>query len=92
AAMRLILADSSVRAILVNIFGGIARGDEVARGLVEARRQQERSVPMVVRIVGTNAELAAEILSGIEGIETAISLDDAVEKAVAASRAQLAGT
>jgi len=92
AAMRLILADRSVRAILVNIFGGIARGDEVARGLVEARRQQERSVPMVVRIVGTNAELAAEILSGIEGIETATSLDDAVEKAVAASRAQLAGT
>ena len=92
AAMRLILADRSVRAILVNIFGGIARGDEVARGLVEARRQQERSVPMVVRIVGTNADLAAEILSGIEGIETATSLDDAVEKAVAASRAQLAGT
>jgi succinyl-CoA synthetase beta subunit len=47
---------------------------------------------MVVRIVGTNAELAAEILSGIEGIETATSLDDAVERAVAASRAQLAGT
>jgi succinyl-CoA synthetase beta subunit len=92
AAMRLILADNSVRAILVNIFGGIARGDEVARGLVEARRQQERRVPMVVRIVGTNAELAAEILSGIEGIETATSLDDAVERAVAASRAQLAGT
>ena len=56
AAMRLILSDPTVRAILVNIFGGIARGDEVARGLVEARSQQERDVPMVVRIVGTNAE------------------------------------
>ena len=52
AAMRLILADPKVDAILVNIFGGITRGDEVARGLIEARAQQERDVPMVVRIVG----------------------------------------
>ena len=59
AAMRLILADPNVRAILVNIFGGIARGDEIAHGLVEARRAQERHVPMVVRIVGTNADEAA---------------------------------
>ncbi len=64
AAMRLILSDGNVRAILVNIFGGIARGDEVARGLVEARAQQARDVPMVVRIVGTNAEEAADILRG----------------------------
>ena len=61
-AMRLILSDPSVKAILVNIFGGIARGDEVARGLVEARARQDRHVPMVVRIVGTNADLAADIL------------------------------
>ncbi|HEY8990263.1 MAG TPA: ADP-forming succinate--CoA ligase subunit beta, partial [Candidatus Limnocylindrales bacterium] len=46
AAMRLILADPKVNAILVNIFGGITRGDEVARGLIEARAQQERDVPM----------------------------------------------
>ena len=58
AAMRLILDDPNVKAILVNIFGGITRGDEVARGLIEARAQQERDVPMVVRIVGTNAEEA----------------------------------
>ena len=62
AAMRLILADPKVQAILVNIFGGITRGDEVARGLVEARAQQSREVPMVVRIVGTNAEEAQRIL------------------------------
>ena len=82
-AMRLILSDSNVKAILVNIFGGIARGDEVARGLVEARGKQARSVPMVVRIVGTNADIAAEILaeSGAD-IVTAESLDEAVEKAV----------
>ena len=52
AAMRLILADPKVEAILVNIFGGITRGDEVARGLIDARSRQEREVPMVVRIVG----------------------------------------
>ena len=57
-AMRLILSDPKVDAILVNIFGGITRGDEVARGLIEARAQQSRDVPMVVRIVGTNAEEA----------------------------------
>jgi succinyl-CoA synthetase beta subunit len=92
AAMRLILADDHVRAILVNIFGGIARGDEVAHGLVEARRLQERHVPMVVRIVGTNAEEAARILdeAGDPDIQTAQTLDEAVAKAVAAA-AQHAG-
>jgi len=84
AAMRLILADRGVRAILVNIFGGITRGDEVARGLVEARRVQERDVPMVVRIVGTNATEAAELLRA-SGFETATTLDDAAAKAVAAA-------
>jgi succinyl-CoA synthetase beta subunit len=83
-AMSLILADSKVEAILVNIFGGIARGDEVARGLVEARRAQSRSVPMVVRIVGTNADEAARILQA-ESVETAHSLDEAVTLAVAAA-------
>jgi succinyl-CoA synthetase beta subunit len=86
-AMRLILADPSVKAILVNIFGGIARGDEVARGLVEARAQQTRVVPLVVRIVGTNAELAARILHEAGGdIVTAETLDEAVEQAVALAR------
>jgi len=89
AAMSLILADAHVRAILVNIFGGIARGDEVAHGLVEARGQQERHVPMVVRIVGTNAEEAARILaeSGDPDIQTAATLDDAVARVVAIASA-----
>jgi succinyl-CoA synthetase beta subunit len=83
AALRLIVSDPSVRAVLVNIFGGIARGDEVAHGLIEAYSQQERHVPMVVRIVGTNADLAAAILRESGGdIETAASLDEAVEKTV----------
>jgi succinyl-CoA synthetase beta subunit len=86
AAMRLILADPKVRAILVNIFGGITRGDEVARGLIEARAVQERDVPMVVRIVGTNADEAGRLLTEAH-FETAASLDEAARKAVAAARA-----
>ena len=84
-AMRLILSDPKVDSILVNIFGGITRGDEVAHGLIEARASQERSVPMVVRIVGTNAEEAARLLREAH-FETAESLDEAATKAVAASR------
>ncbi|HLE89367.1 MAG TPA: ADP-forming succinate--CoA ligase subunit beta [Candidatus Limnocylindria bacterium] len=84
AAFRIILDDANVRAILVNIFGGITRGDEVARGIVEARAGLSRQVPMVVRIVGTNAEEAAEILRAANLI-TADSLDDAAAKAVAAA-------
>ena len=89
AAMRLILADPKVNAILVNIFGGITRGDEVARGLIAAREQQERDVPMVVRIVGTNAEEAAVLLREAR-FETAATLDEAAERAVAASRSAVA--
>jgi succinyl-CoA synthetase beta subunit len=87
AAMSLILSDTAVKAILVNIFGGIARGDEVAHGLVEARLQQARHVPMVVRIVGTNADEAARILAdaGDPDVKTAESLDQAVDMAVAAA-------
>ena len=85
AAMRLILADPNVKAILVNIFGGITRGDEVARGLIEARAQQVRDVPMVVRIVGTNAAEAAELLEAAKFV-TAASLDEAAAKAVAAAK------
>jgi succinyl-CoA synthetase beta subunit len=85
AAMQLILADPKVDAILVNIFGGITRGDEVAKGLIEARAQQSREVPMVVRIVGTNAAEAAVLLQEARFV-TASSLDEAAAKAVAASK------
>jgi succinyl-CoA synthetase beta subunit len=85
AAMRIILDDPKVTAILVNIFGGITRGDEVARGLIEARAVQERDVPMIVRIVGTNADEAAVLLEAAH-FTTATSLDEAAAKAVAASR------
>jgi succinyl-CoA synthetase beta subunit len=86
AAFRIILDDPSVQAILINIFGGITRGDEVARGIVEARQALTREVPMVVRIVGTNSAEATPILSEAKLI-TAESLDDAAAKAVAAAKA-----
>ncbi len=89
AAMRIILSDPKVDAILVNIFGGITRGDEVARGLIDARAQQARDVPMVVRIVGTNAEEAGALLREAH-FETAASLDEAAAKTVAASAGALA--
>ena len=89
AAMKLILDEPKVEAILVNIFGGITRGDEVAMGLIEARKLQSRDVPMVVRIVGTNAAEAAQLLEAAH-FDTAASLDDAAEKAVAAARANRA--
>jgi succinyl-CoA synthetase beta subunit len=85
AAMELILGDPKVRVILVNIFGGITRGDEVAHGLVEAHARQSREVPMVVRIVGTNAAEASEILRAA-AFETAASLEEAADRAVAAAR------
>jgi succinyl-CoA synthetase beta subunit len=86
AAFRIILADPNVSAVLINIFGGITRGDEVANGIVEARETLERPVPMVVRIVGTNADEAALILEQAD-LQTAYSLDEAAELAVAAARA-----
>ena len=89
AAMRLILADPKVEAILVNIFGGITRGDEVAKGLIDARSRQTRDVPMVVRIVGTNAEEAARLLREAN-FTTAASLDEAAAKAVAAAKGEAA--
>jgi len=85
AALRLILADRGVEAVLVNIFGGITRGDEVARGLIAARGAQVRDVPMVVRIVGTNSDEAHRLLRDARFI-TAASLDEAAERAVAAAR------
>jgi succinyl-CoA synthetase beta subunit len=84
-ALEVINNDPRVKSIFINIFGGITRGDEVARGLIEARAQLERVVPMVVRIVGTNATEAAELLEAASFV-TASSLDEAAAKAVAAAK------
>ena len=81
AGFRIILADPSVKAVLINIFGGIVRCDRVATGVVEAARQVHVSIPVVVRLAGTNAELAGEILrtSGLNFL-VASSLKEAAEK------------
>ncbi|MGH2544286.1 MAG: succinate--CoA ligase subunit beta, partial [Ardenticatenaceae bacterium] len=80
-----ISSDPNVKVILINIFGGITRGDEVARGILEAIEQVETDLPMVVRIVGTNAEEARALLSEAQ-LETADTLAEAAQKAVALSQ------
>lgn len=82
AALRIILADANVKAVLYNIFGGITRCDEVARGILAALADVKTQVPMVVRLVGTNAEEGRQILAQAHMI-TAETLADAAKKAVA---------
>lgn len=84
-ALRLILSDKSVKAVLFNIFGGITRGDEVAKGILEALDQVKTNVPMVVRLVGTNAEEGMALLADAN-MMTAATLSEAAKKAVAAAK------
>jgi succinyl-CoA synthetase beta subunit len=86
-AFKLILRDPKVKAILVNIFGGIVRCDLIAEGVVAAAQELEVGVPLVVRLQGTNAESGRRILaaSGLD-ITPAETLREAGEKAVAAAR------
>jgi succinyl-CoA synthetase beta subunit len=84
AALKIILTDPNVKSILFNIFGGITRCDEVARGIVAALQEFDTRVPMVVRLVGTNAEEGRQILSDARMI-TAETLADAAQKAIAAA-------
>jgi succinyl-CoA synthetase beta subunit len=87
-AFNLILSNKNVRAILVNIFGGIVRCDMIAEGIIHAVKDVGVSVPVVVRIEGTNAELGRKILadSGL-AITAAKDLTDAAKKVVAAAKA-----
>ncbi len=85
AAMRIILTDPNVKAVLFNIFGGITRCDEVARGILVAMDEVKPKVPMVVRLVGTNAEEGRALLENANMI-TAETLADAAKKAVAAAK------
>lgn len=82
AALRIILSDKNVKAVLFNIFGGITRGDEVAKGILAALDEIKPEVPMVVRLVGTNAEEGLELLADAEML-TAETLHGAAKKAVA---------
>ncbi len=85
AALRIILDDSNVRAVLFNVFGGITRGDEVARGILSALSEISTDVPMVARLVGTNADEGRRILAQADMI-TADTLADAAKKAVAIAK------
>jgi succinyl-CoA synthetase beta subunit len=81
-AIRIITKDPDVRAVLFNIFGGITRCDDVARGLVEAIGQTRVEVPIVIRLVGTNEREGREILRGVSGLTAAETMDEAVQRAI----------
>ena len=81
SALRIITADPNVRAILFNIFGGITRTDDVANGIVTATKQNPLQVPIVIRLTGTNEEIAVKILEE-NGFAAMTDMDEAVKKAV----------
>jgi succinyl-CoA synthetase beta subunit len=82
AALRIITGDPNVKAILFNIFGGITRTDDVANGIVTAIKQNPLKVPLVIRLTGTNEEIAVKILKE-NGLSAMTDMDEAVKKAVA---------
>ena len=86
-AFKLVISDENVNAILVNIFGGIVRCDLIADGIIQAMREVTLTIPVVVRLEGTNVEIGLKMLedSGLE-VTTAEDLTDAAIKAVKAAR------
>jgi succinyl-CoA synthetase beta subunit len=86
-ALRIITSDPSVKAILFNIFGGITRTDDVANGIVTATQQLKMEVPIVIRLTGTNEEIAVKILEGA-GFSAMTDMDEAVKRAVALAKGE----
>jgi succinyl-CoA synthetase beta subunit len=86
-AFRIILSDDKVKAVLINIFGGIMRCDVIAEGVIAAAKNIEINIPLIVRLAGTNVEKGKEILnnSGLD-IISADNLGDAANKAVSSIR------
>jgi succinyl-CoA synthetase beta subunit len=84
-ALRIITSDPNVKAILFNIFGGITRTDDVANGIVTATKQNPLKVPIVIRLTGTNEEIAMKILQD-NGFSASSDMDVAVQKAVALAK------
>jgi succinyl-CoA synthetase beta subunit len=84
-ALRIITADTNVKAILFNIFGGITRTDDVANGIVTATKANPLKVPIVIRLTGTNEEIAMKILTD-NGFSASSDMDEAVQKAVALAK------
>jgi len=85
AALKIITTDSTVKAILFNIFGGITRCDDVARGILTALEQLTIDVPLVIRLTGTNEDIARKILAE-KGLTATTSMDEGVQAAIAAAR------
>jgi succinyl-CoA synthetase beta subunit len=83
-ALKIILSNKKVKAVLINIFGGITRCDDIANGLLMAREQLEINVPLVIRLVGTNQIEGRAILEGA-GLKAGDDLDEAVKAVVAAA-------
>lgn len=87
-ALRIILKDPNVKVVLFNIFGGITRCDLVAKGILEALKEVKTDIPMVVRLIGTNAEEGQALLADAK-LATAKTLVEAAQKAVAAAKGEL---
>ena len=87
AGLRIILSDADVRAVLINIFGGITRGDEVARGIMAALAEVPTALPMTIRLAGTNHEEGMRLLAdaGLPNVTVAPSLQAAARSAVEAA-------
>ncbi len=85
SALEIITSDSNVKVILINIFGGITRCDDVARGIVEATTQTDTEPPVVIRLTGTNEQEGLDILAEA-GFSAFSSMDDVVERAVEMAR------
>jgi succinyl-CoA synthetase beta subunit len=85
SAFKIILRDRNVKSIFINIFGGITRCDDVARGLVTAFREMDLKLPVVVRLTGTNEEQGREILSEVR-VHTAATMDEGVKTAIEVAR------
>ena len=84
-AMNILLSDSNVKAVMINIFGGITRCDDVARGLVTALDQIKTEIPVVIRLSGTNAKEGLEIIREY-GLPTVSTMSEAAQKAIELSQ------
>src|SRR5205085_6873405 len=81
AALEIVLANKKVKSVLINIFGGITRGDEVAKGILDVIAQHPPAVPLVIRLSGTEAEAGRKLLVGAP-LESRETMDDAAKEAV----------
>ena len=88
AALEIVLANPRVRSVFINIFGGITRGDEVAKGILSVLAHQPPKVPLVIRLSGTEAEAGRKLLEGAPLISKA-TMDEAAAEAVRSARASL---